>query len=55
MTGIQIPSALIPNQTPDPQLARPSLSIDKLAALMPVPEVSQGNVQSSTGETVQAR
>jgi len=55
MTGIQIPSALIPNQTPDPQLSRPALAIDKLAALMPVPEVSQGDVQSSTGETVQAR
>lgn len=55
MTGIQIPSALIPHQTPDPQLSRPALAIDKLAALMPVPAVSQGDVQSSTGETVQAR
>lgn len=55
MTGIQIPSALIPHQTPDPQLSRPALAIDKLAALMPVPEVSQGDVQSSTGGTVQAR
>lgn len=55
MTGIQIPSSLIPQQAPDPQLSRPALAIDKLAALMPVPEVSQGDVQSSTGETVQAR
>lgn len=55
MTGIQIPSGLIPHQAPDPQLSRPALAIDKLAALMPVPDVSQGDVQSSTGETVQAR
>lgn len=55
MTGIQIPAALIPHQSPDPQASRPALTIDKLAALMPVPEVSQGDVQSSTGETVQAR
>lgn len=55
MTGIQIPPSLIPHQAPDPQLSRPALAIDKLAALMPVPEVSQGDVQSSTGETVQAR
>lgn len=55
MTGIQIPSSLIPQQAPDPQLSRPALAIDKLAALMPVPEVANGDVQSSTGETVQAR
>ena len=55
MTGIQIPSSLIPQQAPDPNLSRPALAIDKLAALMPVPDVSQGDVQSSTGETVQAR
>ncbi|GJG94148.1 flagellar hook-length control protein FliK [Cupriavidus pauculus] len=55
MTGIQIPSSLIPQQAPDPQLSRPALAIDKLAALMPVPEVSQGNVQTSTGEAAQAR
>jgi len=55
MTGIQIPSSLIPHQAPDPQLSRPALAIDKLAALMPVQDVSQGDVQSSTGETVQAR
>lgn len=55
MTGIQIPPSLIPHQAPDPQLSRPALAIDKLAALMPVPDVSQGDVQSSTGETVQAR
>lgn len=55
MTGIQIPSALIPSQTPDPQLSRPALAIDKLAALMPVPDVSQGDVQSSTGGAVQTR
>jgi len=55
MTGIQIPPSLIPNQAPDPQLSRPALAIDKLAALMPVPEVSQGDVQSSTGEAAQTR
>lgn len=55
MTGIQIPPGLVPNQLPDAQLTRPALAIDKLAALMPVPEVTQGDVQSSTGETVQAR
>lgn len=55
MTGIQIPPSLIPHQAPDPQLSRPALAIDKLAALMPVQEVSQGNVQSSTGETAEAR
>jgi len=55
MTGIQIPAGLVPNALPDPQLTRPALAIDKLAALMPVPEVTQGNVESSTGETVQAR
>ncbi|RZT30833.1 flagellar hook-length control protein FliK [Cupriavidus agavae] len=55
MTGIQIPAALIPHQSPDPQLSRPALAVDKLAALMPVQDVSQGDVQSSTGETVQAR
>lgn len=55
MTGIQIPTSLIPHQAPDPQLSRPALAIDKLAALIPVQEVSQGDVQSSTGETAQAR
>ncbi|MCA3232705.1 MAG: flagellar hook-length control protein FliK [Cupriavidus sp.] len=55
MTGIQIPSSLIPHQAPDPQLSRPAMAIDKLAALMPVQDVAQGDVQSSTGETVQAR
>ncbi|WP_313817649.1 flagellar hook-length control protein FliK [Cupriavidus sp.] len=55
MTGIQIPAALVPHAAPDTQLSRPALAIDKLAALMPVQEVSQGDVQSSTGETVQAR
>ncbi|MGO4282575.1 flagellar hook-length control protein FliK, partial [Cupriavidus sp. RAF20_2] len=55
MTGIQIPAALVPHAAPDTQLSRPALAIDKLAALMPVHDVSQGDVQSSTGETVQAR
>lgn len=55
MTGIQIPAALVPHAAPDTQLSRPALAIDKLAALMPVPDVAQGDVQSSTGETVQAR
>jgi len=55
MTGIQIPTSLIPHSSPDPQLSRPALAVDKLAALMPVQDVSQGDVQSSTGETVQAR
>lgn len=34
---------------------RTALAVDKLAALMPVQEASQGNVQSSTEDTVQAR
>lgn len=55
MTGIHLPAGLMPGHTPDPQLVRPALTIDKLAALMPVPEVTQGDVQSSTGETLQAR
>lgn len=55
MTGIHLPTGLPSGQLPDPQLVRPGLSIDKLAALMPTPEVTQGDVQSSTGGAVPAR
>lgn len=55
MTGVHLPPALLPGHAPDPQLARPSLTIDRLAALMPAPEVTQGDVQSSTGGAIPAR
>jgi hypothetical protein len=55
MTGVHLPPSLLPGHTPDPQLTRPSLTIDRLAALMPAPEVTQGDVQSSTGGALPTR
>lgn len=55
MTGVHLPPSLLPGTAPDSQLTRPALAIDRLAALMPAPEVTQGDVQSSTGGAVPTR
>ncbi|MBP0619899.1 flagellar hook-length control protein FliK [Cupriavidus consociatus] len=52
MTGIHLPPGLAPGQAPDPQLLRPALAIDKLAALQPVLEATEANVQNSTGQAI---
>lgn len=52
MTGIHLPPGLAPGQAPDPQQLRTALVIDKLAALQPVPEATESNVQNSTGQAI---
>ncbi|KAI3596064.1 hypothetical protein D8I24_7719 (plasmid) [Cupriavidus necator H850] len=52
MTGIHLPPGLAPGQAPDPQPLRTALAIDKLAALQPVPEATESNVQNSTGQAI---
>lgn len=52
MTGIHLPPGLAPGQAPDPQQLRTPLAIDKLAALQPVPEATESNVQNSTGQAI---
>ncbi|BDB28474.1 flagellar hook-length control protein FliK [Cupriavidus sp. P-10] len=52
MTGIHLPPGLAPGQAPDPQLLRPTLAIDKLAALQPVLEATESSVQNSTGQAI---
>ncbi|WP_432262680.1 flagellar hook-length control protein FliK [Cupriavidus sp. TMH.W2] len=52
MTGIHLPPGLAPGQAPDPQSLRTAIAIDKLAALQPVPEATEANVQNSTGQAI---
>lgn len=52
MTGIHLPPGLAPGQAPDPQSLRTAIAIDKLAALQPVPEAAESNVQNSTGQAI---
>ncbi|UIF91466.1 flagellar hook-length control protein FliK [Cupriavidus sp. UYPR2.512] len=52
MTGIHLPPGLAPGQAPDPQSLRTALAIDKMAALQPVPEATESNVQNSTGQAI---
>lgn len=55
MTGVHLPPGLTPGNIPDAQLSRPALTIDRLNALMPTPEVTQGDVQTATGGALPAR
>ncbi|TDF64263.1 flagellar hook-length control protein FliK [Cupriavidus sp. L7L] len=52
MTGIHLPPGLASGQAPDPQLLRPALAIDRLAALQPVSETTESSVQNSTGQAI---
>ncbi|AQV98922.1 flagellar hook-length control protein FliK [Cupriavidus necator] len=52
MTGIHLPPGLAPGQAPDPQSLRTAIAIDKLAALQPVLEATESNVQNSTGQAI---
>ncbi|SOY68078.1 flagellar hook-length control protein FliK [Cupriavidus taiwanensis] len=52
MTGILLLPGLAAGQAPDAQALRPALAIDKLAALLPVPETTESGVQNSTGQAV---
>lgn len=52
MTGILLPPGLATGQAPDPQSLRTAIAVDKLAALQPVPEATESNVQNSTGQAI---
>lgn len=52
MTGILVPPGLAAGQAADAQALRPALAIDKLAALLPVPETTESSVRNSTGQAV---
>ncbi|UDM52435.1 flagellar hook-length control protein FliK [Cupriavidus sp. MP-37] len=52
MTGIHLPPGLAPGQAPDPQTLRTAIAIDQIAALQPVAEATESNVQNATGQAI---
>ncbi|SOZ39515.1 flagellar hook-length control protein FliK [Cupriavidus neocaledonicus] len=52
MTGIHLPPGLAPGQAPDPQTLRTAIAIDQVAALQPVAEATESNVQNTTGQAI---
>lgn len=47
MTGLLLPPDATPTPRPDTQTLRPTLSVNRLAALLPVPDVSQANARTA--------
>ncbi|NUO88328.1 MAG: flagellar hook-length control protein FliK [Cupriavidus sp.] len=52
MTGIHLPPGLAPGQAPDPQTLRTAIALDQVAALQPVAEATESNVQNATGQAI---
>ncbi|SOY59390.1 flagellar hook-length control protein FliK [Cupriavidus taiwanensis] len=52
MTGIHLPPGLAPGQAPDPQALRTAIAVDQVAALQPVAEATESNVQNTTGQAI---
>ncbi|MEC3764207.1 flagellar hook-length control protein FliK [Cupriavidus sp. SS-3] len=52
MTGIHLPPGLAPGQAPDPQTLRTAIAVDQVAALQPVAEATESNVQNATGQAI---
>ncbi|RAS05824.1 flagellar hook-length control protein FliK [Cupriavidus alkaliphilus] len=52
MTGIHLPPGLAPGQAPDPQALRTGIAVDQVAALQPVAEATESNVQNATGQAI---
>lgn len=46
MTGLLLPPDATPTPRPDTQTLRPTLSVNKLAALLPAPDVTQANARN---------